>query len=87
MSVLLRTTDADESEVFTRFGWSDAQRQQNAGRRARPSLAREPEPVSNQLYVAEPDEENVWRIEVPDWLIAALELKFAAEDEIAESDG
>ena len=87
VSVLLRTTDADESEVFTRFGWSDAQRQQNAGRRARPSLAREPEPVSNQLYLAEPDEENVWRIEVPDWLIAALELKFAAEDEIAESDG
>jgi len=86
VSVLLRTTDADEPEVFTRFHWSDAQRQQNADRRLIPRT-RVPEPVGEQLYRAQPDDENVWRIELPNWLIAALELKFASEDEPTESDG
>lgn len=86
IGALVRITDADEPEMFTRFDWSDAQRQQYEGRQPRIRQTHEPEPVSEQVYRAQPNQENVWRIEMPQWLIEALEIKFAPEDETSESE-
>jgi hypothetical protein len=88
VSVLLPVANADEPEVFSQFGWSDAQRLQNTDPRSGRYVPgpREPEPISEQVYRAEPDQENVWRIEMPDWLIEALEIELAAEDETSEPE-
>jgi hypothetical protein len=86
VSAILPVADADEPEVFTRFGWSDAQRLHSTPRQLRTRPLRSPEPVTEQIYRAEPDQENIWRIEMPEWLIEGLQVFFAAEDETSESE-
>ncbi|MDY7107277.1 MAG: hypothetical protein SYC29_01445 [Planctomycetota bacterium] len=86
VSVLLPVADAEEPGVFAQFDWSDAQKLQSTPRQLRTRPIREPEPIIDKIYHVESDQENVWRIEMPEWLIEALELWFAAENETSESE-